>query len=98
MVNRDAAHVVLLEPNQESLDAAQVLARKLGQLLKERGFNVFRLGILLISLGSPRVLRARMGHTCGEPDEIDSPAIHGFVSAPFPGLANITFRKETLDE
>ena len=30
----------------------------------------------MISLGSPHVLRAHMGHTCGEPNEIELPATH----------------------
>ena len=39
----------------------------------------------LISFGSPHVLRAYMGHTCGGPNEIDLPAAHELWYRPLPG-------------
>ena len=41
----------------------------------------------LISLGGQarHVLRAHMGRTCGEPNEIESPATHGLFCRSFPG-------------
>ena len=50
---------------------------------KEKGGDNFRVGLFLISLGSPHALRADMGRTCGEPNEIDLTASHGWCYRSF---------------
>ena len=58
--------------------------------------DIFRVVFFLISLGSPRVLRAHMGHTCGEPNEIELTAARGIVlplpfrCAPRRGTTSLT--------
>ena len=40
-------------------------------------------GCFLISLGLPRVMRAHMGDTCGEPNEIELTALTDGITASF---------------
>ena len=63
-----------LDPSTETLRIAP------GQ---QKSGNVFRVGIFLISVGSPHVLRAHMGHTCGEPNEIELTAAHRSLHRSF---------------
>ena len=42
--------------------------------------------MIMILLASPHVLRAHMGHTCGEPNEIGLTAAHGLSNRSFSGL------------
>ena len=44
----------------------------------------------LISLGSPRVLRVHMGHTCGEPTGIELTAAHGLFYRSLEGTSPAT--------
>ena len=54
-------------------------AGHVGYAIPNKSGCIFRVGIwvsFLISLGSPHVRRTSMGHTCGEPNEVDVTAAH----------------------
>ena len=55
---------------------------------RKRAAIVFGWVFFLILVGSPRMLRAHMGHTCGEPNEIELAAAYAglVVGANAPTL------------
>ena len=61
--------------------------------VSKKSGTIFGWEFFLISLGgqAPHVLRAHMGvHcTCGEPNEIESPATHGLFCRSFPGQPRV---------
>ena len=75
-------------PKPSPADVEKKALRRSMTASTKRG-NIFRVGtfFFLISLGgqAPRVLRAHVGHTCGEPTEIEPTAAHVLVYHPFPG-------------